>query len=201
MLHRAISKHRQSLVLPKPGCKANNCCAIKVSDKPGGSASEAPGASGCSGITWTHWILLRRYRDLGVLRPEVNVALPSSRNYSRSVWTEGQAGGNGTHFRKPRTLLQKTSGKRKIHSVPPKKKNTQPLAGLKTCILFPVKCFPHLALQPPSCAVAAPRGQESCCPAARRLAPGWVPAAPRHPNLPLPANEQTSTFGQLKKKK
>lgn len=40
-----------SLILLKPGCKANNCCTIKVSDKPGKSTSETPGASVRSGIT------------------------------------------------------------------------------------------------------------------------------------------------------
>lgn len=102
-----------SLILPKPGCKANNCRAIKVPDKPGDSTSQTPGAS----ILQDTSAFILKVSESRSVKTRVNNQLlfcpPAGR--SGSVWTEGPAGRNSTSFKKlPVLSLKKLGGNAKF---------------------------------------------------------------------------------------
>lgn len=169
-----------SLILPKPGCKANNCCAIKVSDKAGESASETPGASICSGITWTHRVLLRNYRDLQGPRPEVNIIRSCSALLQevQLICFDGRTGRRHWHpFQKATySPAKRLQGNAKFIT-PLKKKNHHTTA----CSAENLRLVSNLTFSPfrspgsKLCGGCSWRAGEP--PAAGPLAPRWVPAA------------------------
>lgn len=126
-----------SLIFLKPGCKANNCCAVKVSDKPGKSASETPEASIRSGITWTHWVLVWSYQDLGVLRSEVNIIRSCSAllQEPQPVCLDSRTGRRQQHpLQKATCSPGKDSREMQNPLLASKKKITQLLSVLTMCV-------------------------------------------------------------------